>query len=81
VLRWNGKVWSSVSTNIGEQLVGVWTSGPRDIRLAGAGHSFRGDGSSWNLWGGPFYANDVWGSGPADAWIVGSNGLLHFVTH
>jgi len=56
----------------------VWAAGPGDAYAVGSAiHHF--DGVSWSeVWsGGPSaYLDAVWGSGPTDIWVSGSDGRL-----
>ena len=89
VLKWDGEAWSDVSLpDHDEELLGVWVARPNNVYMSGikfgAALLAQFDGSDWatatltqagSLW-------DIWGSGEADVWTVGSaRGAAGFLLH
>jgi len=89
VLKWDGAVWSDVSLpEHDEELLGVWVARPNNVYMSGIkfGSALLAqfNGTDWatatltqagSLW-------DIWGSGEADVWAVGSGrGAVGFLLH
>ena len=79
ILRWNGTVWSIVSSGTVFSLYAVWGSGPGDAWAVGDnGTILRWNGTAWSSVssGTTNFLYSVWGSGPGDVWAFGSGGTI-----
>jgi len=87
IARWDGTVWTRVSSGTTESLRGVWGLSANDVWALGGG--FLGtallhwDGTRWTP--SPFAAgtlpgamDDAWGASSDDVWATGSGGLYHW---
>jgi hypothetical protein len=89
-VHFDGKSWAGTSLSTGDQLRGVWASGPKDVwAVGGYAHViYRFDGTSWTLVTSPINHGSsstgngyhaIWGAASNDIYAVGSKGgIAHF---
>ncbi len=82
--HWDGERLAELLSPTPFSLQGMWGTSSSDIHVAGSHGIWHWDGNSWlQTWepwrGGVAFGFDLWGSGPANIWAVGSDGVvLHY---
>jgi hypothetical protein len=83
ILHYDGSSWRQVPSGTRRTLHNVFSTDPGDAWAVGEGNTvLRWDGSLWRTMtatagaSNAFYA--VWASSPADVWLAGGEGLLHW---